>query len=777
MYQAHDRVQSIDSKLHQIESLMKETIHLLQQTFPTELNSHEAYQTVQEKGVSISKNSTTNVRQPLKDRDELASSAMNELKTTPLVKLPTPDTSSGRQQVDDKKQCQPLNNTLATPLPSVDIQQVFSAIQFLRQNYHGFVLPHFQQESFLFIHKLISSHCSLSSFDSLYQHHSLPNQLSVEEKRRKAKDFIKSQIRVSLKCAVFDVDSEMIGCPLTSSSSFLSSTISSSSPFSSSSSLKKLPDNSVTFYVLVGKSYAHSWQTILFDHLANLTASVLPTSNTLSSSTSFTSSGSTVPANNNDEHDAFTGCDEKDRHFSSLHANSNTHGSISLIQDLKIIQPSLFSSSLVYPSFQDISSSSSPSLYPPFISFTLDGMIPVNIYADPLLPLSFYSFVEEISEFIGKQQLLKRSYYFCKVFLEQQLASLLDSGERENRTDENKEGKKSRNPSFTTDSLPSSTHPVPSATSSPTVPFTEEVLWVMILMIFNKYPLSFIDNPLQCLLLVLMEMSYYQPSKHIVTIFGIFDATTTPPPSSGKVPSPSSAASFPPTPNHLQSQHERKLSLPAEKFSFPSAILNKHIALINPSYSVTYHHNHQSHPAAGRGNLHLRGGGVGGTGGHHQHPSGHHHQHSHSSQPSNLVGLSYSIVLPSLIASASRSPSSGTVNSFPIIVLHPLSSTVIQFPSLSSSRTFKLKTVSNNISEIFHFGIIKFLQFYELSSTFFTQFNNNSSFSSFSYQDTSGLSSSGMLSSKKLELLANLFNIDFSLINSTPTIASIASNR
>jgi hypothetical protein len=775
MYQAHDRVQSIDRKLHQIESLMKETIHLLQQTFPTELNSHEVFQTVQEKTVSISKNSTPDMRQPLKDRNESASSAANEQRTTPLVKLPTPDISSTRQQADDEKQHQPLNISPATPLPSVDIQQVFSAIQFLRQNYHGLVLPHFQQESFLFIHKLISSHCSLSSFDPLCQHRSLPNQPSVEEKRRKAKDFIKSQIRVSLKCAVFDVDSEMIGCPLTSSS-FLSSTISSLSSFSSSSCSKKLPDNSITFYVLVGKSYAHSWQTILFDHLANLTASVLPTSNALSSSTSFTSSGSTMPANNNEENDAFTGYDERDR---SLYVNSHPHGSISLIQDLKIIQPSLFSSSLVYPSFQDISSSSSPSLYPPFISFTLDGVIPVNIYADPLLPLSFYSFVEEISEFIGKQQLLKRSYYFCKVFLEQQLASLLDSGERENRTDENKEGKKSRNPSFTTSSLPSNNQ-VPSSVSSPSVPFTEEVLWVMILMIFNKYPLSFIDNPLQCLLLVLMEMSYYQPSKHIVTIFGIFDAAATPPPSSSKVPSPSSAASFPPTPNHFQSQHERKLSLPAEKFSFPSAILNKHIALINPSYSVTYHHNHhnhQSHPAAGRGNLHLRGGGVGGTGGHHQHPSGHHPQQSHSSQPtSSLGGLSYSIVLPSLTPSVSRSPSSGTVNSFPIIVLHPLSSTVIQFPSLSSSRTFKLKTISNNISEIFHFGIIRFLQFYELSSTFLTKFDN-SSFSSFSYQNTSGLSSSSLLSSKKLELLANLFNLDFSLINSTPTIASIASNR
>jgi hypothetical protein len=76
----------------------------------------------------------------------------------------------------------------------------------------------------------------------------------------------------------------------------------------------------------------------------------------------------------------------------------------------------------------------------------------------------------------------------------------------------------------------------------------------LVLLVFNKYPASSIDNPLQFLCILLAEMACYQPDKHIISIYGLREA-------------------------------DRLDSSNTEAFNLPVSILDKFSRLDNPTFS------------------------------------------------------------------------------------------------------------------------------------------------------------------------------------------------
>jgi hypothetical protein len=213
-------------------------------------------------------------------------------------------------------------------------------------------------------------------------------------------------------------------------------------------------DIGISMYVVVGKTYGYSWHNILMDHIANL-------------------------------------C-EKESPKSPRRAGRGRRKLLDeetvVVSDPEIIQ-----------SMQSINSDSHP-----YISITINHSVPAKIYSNPTIPICFCGFIEEISQFVGSNQLLKRSFAICSCFLQDQIMFLRSStgvkidSVRVNEMD-------------------------------------SDIVWILILMVFNRYPTEAIIHPLQCLHILLSEMSRYDPQHHILSIFGLLNAKSFSAPTSARL--------------------------------------------------------------------------------------------------------------------------------------------------------------------------------------------------------------------------------------------------
>jgi hypothetical protein len=134
------------------------------------------------------------------------------------------------------------------------------------------------------------------------------------------------------------------------------------------------------------------------------------------------------------------------------------------------------------------------------VSCYLDD-IPVIIDTNPILFLSFQSLLEDLSLFCGKDHLLKRSFVFIWDYLyadSRDRAMELIRQAKEVREIPMETLNKIDGPEF----------------------IDQDVLWIMILSIFNKY-LPSLGNPLHVLLLFLMDLSFFEQGKHVVTVYGL----------------------------------------------------------------------------------------------------------------------------------------------------------------------------------------------------------------------------------------------------------------
>jgi hypothetical protein len=214
----------------------------------------------------------------------------------------------------------------------------------------------------------------------------------------------------------------------------------------------------ITFYVVVGKPYGYSWYNITSEHFTNL-------------------------------------CE----HGLSNNLTRARRGRRKL-QDEAVV---VFSSPKIIQSLH----TNNPELYS-YFSVMVNHSISVKIYSNPTLSLCFNGFVEEISEFIGNEQLLKRSFAICTCFLQNQITFLRASSTRTNNN--------SQRINWGWD-------------------MHSEIVWVLVLMVFNKYPVEAIAHPLQCLHFLLIEMSVYEPQRHILSIFGLMNIQSFSIPSSSQL--------------------------------------------------------------------------------------------------------------------------------------------------------------------------------------------------------------------------------------------------
>jgi hypothetical protein len=209
----------------------------------------------------------------------------------------------------------------------------------------------------------------------------------------------------------------------------------------------------IKLYIVIGKSYAYSWCNILIEHFTNLVESGLAK---LSSSS---------------------------RHAGKkISPKSKTDTSSITITHLEVL-----------PVLNQLNRRNVDATVSPHILLIINQTVVVHIYDDPTLHLCFHGLIEEFSEIVGNNQLLKRCFLFCKTFIESQI-SFLQFPERIEKVQNDKDR---------------------------TTSIDNDVVWLIVLMVFNKYPASSIENPIQFLAIMLVEMASYQPEKHFISIYGL----------------------------------------------------------------------------------------------------------------------------------------------------------------------------------------------------------------------------------------------------------------
>jgi hypothetical protein len=660
-------------------------------------------------------------------------------------------------------------------LQSYESSYVSECVSHLKNQY-SFLLQHFYQEGFQLVDYLVysqpSSSCipsplplsttsippSLSAMDSrlLSSNTTIPS-APFSPSRQQLKEYLSFHIQQVFFCSVFDIQNEsLLNIPSLAS-------LDGSSP--------------LVLSLTLGKQFAATWHQQLHDYFVRL-ASPLADEEEAQRETDG-KDGSTVDGqgkkgqrdDENDSDDEREEDDENASQASSSTSSSSSSSSTSNVRknfsynpfeewkglisfdEIEIVHRPASSNQ----SFQSLTSSCLYSF--PYLRLTINKDFPVLLHTSSLLSLSFYSFVEEISDFIGKNQLLKRSFLLCQYFLERQLSYLYEREEvatGANDDDEDGEEDEARE----------------NRRKKKKLIFSEEILWIMLLSVFNRY-LPSLDSPLQVLMLLMMEMSCYDPKKHIVTIFGIFDiidpahllspsscsssssSTTTPyyPPA----PVPASVSSHllgssAVTPTAVLSSSEflpfqRTITVSLSDFAFSPSLLSKYQALLNPPTKDEILKKEsdlkqlEKEKKVALKAMGKKKGGSGVMGGNFYNPQSlqqqhqyRQHQHqtpypvsshggassssSSSSPPSS--NYSFTFLIPSFYADhlqrsfakegkKSSNAKKNADNNF-FLALHPLNHSILQTnPSLLRS----INTTDGKIVELFHFGLLYFIQLYE----------------------------------------------------------------
>ncbi len=273
-------------------------------------------------------------------------------------------------------------------------------------------------------------------------------------------DYLKSQIRLSLSCSLFVTDLEEIGSPT-------------------------FDEKKIVLTLLIGKSYQASWDSILLEHLQYLaetggyqnqrqvkiirksSISALDPNNSSSFVISDDYGDFEVPAGNNNliDHDIPTSFRIKQI---ALHNNDPT------------------------------------SSYP-YLTCRINNR-PVEIRTDPTIDLCFLGLLEEISTLIGRDDLFKKSFSLISSFLFNEQTELLM--------------KNSSNGVPTTAPTSNESEKRLKSHKQPFIPNT--ILWIMVTSIFNKYS-SYIESPIQALILFFIEFMTYDPLHTVITLYGVLE--------------------------------------------------------------------------------------------------------------------------------------------------------------------------------------------------------------------------------------------------------------
>jgi hypothetical protein len=335
-------------------------------------------------------------------------------------------------------------------LPSFDQKFIHSSIVFLKDNFS--LLREYSYETTEIMDQLISR--------KIYS-----EQMLESNKRKHCLSFLSNEIKMLLKCSVFELDSELINLPILDDS------------------------ETIVLSVAIGKAYSNSWTMILADHFKTISqfSDSHLSANPLSSSS----------------------LDHTEHEDGDVTSKEEEEGVNRSYRDYKIITRETEIGGEGFPSSMSIS---------------INGISAI-ILDDPLPHLCLYSFIEEINDYYFQQNnLLKRSFYLVKYFLRNEIFPLL-SEEKVTEEKDNGEtkGKSSNSSVAAEDFLP------------------EEMLWIMVLCVFNKY-FRFIEDPLECLLFFLMEFSWSSApnnnSLSFVSIFGAFEIPLSSFSSSNAVPIP-----------------------------------------------------------------------------------------------------------------------------------------------------------------------------------------------------------------------------------------------
>jgi hypothetical protein len=678
----------------------------------------------------------------------------------------TSRTEEGQQRVGLKKTKRKELAVEKNILQSYESSYISECVSHLKNQY-SFLLQHFFQESYQLIDYLVYSQPSSAytpsalplpsssvppSVHTLLLSSSSSSSSAVEPRlssspfspsRKQLKEYLSFHIQQVFFCSVFDIQNEcLLNIPTLSS-------LDDSSPLVLSLSL--------------GKQFTATWHQQLHDYFVRLTSPledeeekrVLNEPEGNYDEGKMNKEGDRYETNDNDQDsedgdNASEACSSTASSSSSSTSNVRKNFSYNPYEEweglisfdeIEIVHRPASSNQ----TFQSLTCSSLYSF--PYLRLTINKEIPVLLHTSSLLSLSFYSFVEEISDFVGKNQLLKRSFLLCQYFLEIQLSYLYDredvSKDVTNDEEEDEEGG--------------------SRKKKEKLIFSEEILWIMILSVFNRY-LPSLDSPLQVLMLLLLEMCCYDPKKHIVTIFGIFDiidpshllpsSSSSPIPCYPPAPIPFSSASRHPlassstaTPPMILASSEflpfqRTVTVSTADFAFSSSILSKYQTLLNPptkdeilKKESDLKQLEKEKKAALKAMGKKKGGGMSCGSLYNQqqqqyrpHQGGSYPLSSHggasSSSPSSHLSsssssYSFTFLIPSFYADHLQRASSSKeeknnrkrnadTNFF--LALHPLNHTILQ---TNPSHLRSINTTEGKIVEVFHFGLLYFIQLYE----------------------------------------------------------------
>eukprot|EP01040_Poterioochromonas_malhamensis_P009945 gene9945-10806_t len=266
-----------------------------------------------------------------------------------------------------------------------------------------------------------------------------------------------------------------------------------------------------------------------------------------------------------------------------------------------------------------------------YVRFLIND-IPVKILNDPSHAISMYALIEEISDFIGRDHLLKRSYLLIRSFFMDEIFPSLQfpspsSTMTNNAVTPTTMTTTTLTPHSTTFKnlltlsssfySPRSSSVIPAITNPTTTTnitstsssvrsttYDTDDWWIMTLSIFNRY-LPLIEHPLQALVSFCFEYSAYyeaidtKKQAHFISLFGVIDVDpmTSLPINANSTTNPSSSSFLSSSGSFLLDPHSRDLmKVPIRidsNYHFPSSILLKYSILLRreSNYINQSHHN------------------------------------------------------------------------------------------------------------------------------------------------------------------------------------------
>jgi hypothetical protein len=408
-------------------------------------------------------------------------------------------------------------------LPSFDKAVIEKMIQYFRSNLH--ILNLFTSSINHLLIQLQPSHQELSNRHAII-------------------DYLKSQVKLSLSCSVFITDYDLLDCFL-------------------------FQNKKISLQLLIGKSYSASWDAILLEHLTYLSETCHKGSSnhhqqqqqsyrkkedqrpTAGSSSSSVEHGMHPDSSG---HVSSSSSSSQRSHSSPTAGGTASSGSLTTLLNIRNVQihhptnPDSLSSSSTSHQLQQLNNENDSASFPFVKDPTISCMInqyTIELGCNPTIDLAVLTLIEELCLLIGKEKLLKRSFVLISSFFFQEMNDLYSSKEIKTQQEEGLEAKQATEVTNKQEDTQVECADKNEGTKEENdvermkqkllqekdrlrgfrAMISDDILWIMILSIFNKY-YSIINDPLQALLLLLVEYANYDPSIHIITVYGMLEMTS-----------------------------------------------------------------------------------------------------------------------------------------------------------------------------------------------------------------------------------------------------------